>query len=212
MSDIMWSNVIHMYEPLFVVVEPSLWTGWGGHAKSRTWDPTAVHDNRVNRTCVVSNQWVCEQAEVDMLTVEHETGRLYTITELTEPTSSSEPVEVNHAAEVHCVQKVLEVHKATPEVRVKDESHQAVQPTSQVQQPAVRLVQCIADLASSVYDGGGRPVQSENRTQLRNIINVVGTIGRGFEVQHTERREIYSTVNSFRTQRGWGVPAVVEVY
>jgi len=101
--------------------------------------------------------------------VEYELGLLYTIKELAEPTSSSEPIEVNHTTEAHCVEnsimtdisnKVLDVHKATPKVGVKDETHLAVHPTSQAQQPAVRLVQCIGDLASSVYDVGGRPIQS----------------------------------------------------
>jgi len=164
---------------------------------------------------------VYEQADVDMLRVEYDTGRLHTITELAEPTSSSEPIKVNHAAEVQSVEnsimtdisnKVLDVHKTTPKVGVKVNTNLAVHLTLQVQQPVVRLVQCIADLASSVYDGGGNQVQSENRTQLRNLINVVGTIVRAFEVQHTEGRKINSTVNSFRTQLGRGVPAVVEVY
>jgi len=175
---------------------------------------------------------VCEQADVDMLRVGYETGRLYTIAELTEPTSSSEPVEVNNAADVYCVEnstmtdvhcvensimtdisnKVLDVDKTTLKVGVRVETHLVVHRTSQVQQPTVCLVQCIADLASSEYDGGGNEVQSDDRTQLKNIINVVGTIVRAFEVQHTERKKINSTVNSFRTQLGRGVPAVVEVY
>jgi len=71
-------------------------------------------------------------ADVDMLRVKYQTGRLYTITELAEPTSSSEPVEVNHTTEAHCVADIsntlLEVHKATPKVGVKDEI-----------QPSIRL-------------------------------------------------------------------------
>jgi len=169
---------------------------------------------------------VCEQADADILGLEHETGRL--CTELAQSTSPSEPVGVNHTTVAQCVlnstltpisSKVREIHRATPKVRMKQKkgTYLAIHTTSHVPQPAERLVRCIANLASSVYDGGGRPgeaalsSQREDRTQLRNIMNVVGTIVRAVEVQHTVNI-FQETVNSFRTQRGWGGPAVVEVY
>jgi len=169
---------------------------------------------------------VCEQADEDMRSVEHETGRLYTATELVEPTSLSEPVDVNHTTVAQyllkptmtdIVSKVREIHRVTPTVKMKEkkETYFTVHTTSQVQQPAERLAQGIANLASSEYDMGGRPgeaaLSAQRDDRLRNIINVVGTIVRAVEVQRTERRSTY-TVNSFRTQRGWGGPAVVEVY
>jgi len=175
---------------------------------------------------------VCEQADADILGVAQETGRLYTIrqpsTESAESTSSSEPVEVNHTKEAPggvtststaIISNVREIQRATPKVRMKQkkETHLAVHTTSHVPQPVERLVRCIANLASSVYDGGGRPgevalpAESEDRTELRNIMNDVGTIVRAVIVQHTVN-SFQETVNSFRTQRGWGGPAVVEVY
>jgi len=66
------------------------------------------------------------------------------------------------------------------------------------------------DTSSSVYDGGGRSAQSDDSTQLRMMID---SIVQALEVQNTEREKTYSEqLNSFRTQRGWCVPAVVEVY
>jgi len=117
-----------------------------------------------------------------MLRVEHETGRLYTVTELAEPTSLSGPVEVNHTTEAQyllqptmtaIISEVMEVHQATPKVGVEEETHIAVHTTSQGQQPAERLAQCIANLASSVYDGGGRPVEAALKPTMTDIISAV---------------------------------------
>jgi len=66
---------------------------------------------------------VCEQADEDIIRVEHETGRLYQVTELAQSTSLSEPVDVNRTKEAQCVvnstttdiiSKGQEVRQATP--------------------------------------------------------------------------------------------------
>jgi len=85
----------------------------------------------------------------------------------------------------------LETDKATLKVslytEIRKETPCVVTLPSHVQQLLVHLVQHVVDITSSVYDGGGRQVQSEERTQLRNLINGFRTISRACEGQHTDR-------------------------
>jgi len=52
----------------------------------------------------------------------------------------------------------------------------------------------------------------DDSIQLEKLNCQDRTIVRAFEVHYSEREKINSTVNSFRTQLGRSVPAVVEVY